>query len=119
MKKMIAAIVLAAASSAASAQFMSLLKGGPAEYFDDTDRKLFLDNLYQALDEAPDKEARAWQNPANGHRGDVTVLRRFESKGRECKEVRVRNEAQTRKSDMRHNLCRVDGKWRLVAKSQL
>lgn len=118
MKLFIAAL-LALLSTAASAQFIGLLKGGPAEYFDDTDRKLFLDNLYKALDEAPDKEIRAWQNPANRHHGDVTVLRRFESKGRQCKEVRVRNEAQGRKSDVRHNVCSIDGKWRLVGQSQL
>jgi len=113
------AVACAVAAPAASAQFVSLLKGGPAEYFDDADVRLFLDVARKALDDAPDNETLAWQNPKNGHRGDITVLRRFESKGRACKELRVRNEAQGRKSDMRHNLCDVDGKWRLVAPSKL
>jgi len=44
----------------------------------------------------------------------MTVLKRYESNGRKCQRIRVRNEAQGRKSDMQHNLCMVDGRWRLV-----
>lgn len=40
--------------------------------------------------------------------GEITVLKGFESKGRPCKEVRVRNEARGRKSDSRASLCKVD-----------
>jgi len=113
------AVTCAVAAPAARAQFVSLLKGGPAEYFDDADMRMFLDVARKALDDAPDNETLAWQNPKSGHHGDITVLKRFESKGHACKELRVRNEAQGRKSDMRHNLCNIDGKWRLVAKSKL
>ena len=117
--RLLVALAFALASAAASAQFMSLLKGGPAELFDETDLTLFRDTARKALDEGADKQTLSWENPRTGHRGDMTVLRHFESKGRQCKEVRVRNEAGTRKSDMRHNLCKVDGMWRLVGKSQL
>jgi surface antigen len=111
------AIILAAcllASSAAQAQFVGLLKGGPAELFDEADLRLFLDSAYKTLDQGVEKEPLAWQNDKSGHRGDMTVLKRFESKGRNCALLRVRNEAQGRRSDMRHNLCSIDGKWRLV-----
>jgi surface antigen len=116
---LIIALALALASSAASAQFVNMLKGGPAELFDDTDLRMFLDAARKTLDESGDNQTLAWKNPQNGHGGDLTVLKQFESKGRQCKLVRVRNEAEGRKSDMRHNVCRVDGKWRLVGKSQL
>ena len=79
------AVACAVAAPAASAQFVSLLKGGPAEYFDDADVRMFLDVARKALDDAPDNETLAWQNPKNGHRGDITVVKRFESKGRACK----------------------------------
>ena len=108
------ALVLAALSSAASAQFVGLLKGSPAELFDEADLRLFIDTANQALETKAGGAPLAWQNAKTGHRGDLTVLREFESQGRECKRVRVRNEANTRKSDMRHNLCRIDGRWRLV-----
>ena len=113
------AAALALASTAAAAQFVNMLKGGPAEFFDDTDVRMFLEVARKTLDEGGDNQTLSWKNPKTGHGGDLTVLKRFESKGRPCKEVRVRNEAQGRKSDLRHNVCTVDGKWRLVGKSQL
>jgi surface antigen len=108
------ALACGAASPGAAAQFVGLLKGGPAELFDKADLNLFVDTAYKALDEGADNERLAWQNPENGHRGDMTVLKSFESQGRSCRLLRVRNEAQGRRSDMRHNLCKIDGRWRLV-----
>lgn len=111
----LAALVLGAClAGPAEAQFVGLLKGGPAELFDKADLNLFLDTAYKALDEGADNQRLAWQNPENGHRGDMTVLKSFESQGRSCRLLRVRNEAQGRRSDMRHNLCKIDGRWRLV-----
>ncbi len=117
--KFLVAAALALASTAASAQFVNMLKGGPAELFDDSDLRMFLDVARKTLDDSAENQTLAWKNPKTGHGGDMTVLRSFDSKGRACKEVRVRNEAEGRKSDMRHNLCKVEGKWRLVGKSQL
>lgn len=117
--KLLVAAILALASSAAAAQFVNMLKGGPAELFDDTDLRMFLEVARKTLDESGENQTLAWKNPKTGHGGELTVLKQFESKGRPCKEVRVRQQAEGRKSDMRHNACRVDGKWRLVTKSQL
>jgi surface antigen len=108
------ALACGAFSATAAAQFVGLLKGGPVELFDKADLNLFMDTAYKALDEGADNQPLAWQNPENGHRGDMTVLKTFESKGRSCKLLRVRNEAQGRRSDMRHNLCKIDGRWKLV-----
>ena len=112
--KVLVALVLSLASLTASAQFVALLKNSPAELFDDMDLRIFLDTARRALDEGAENQAVAWKNPDTGHGGDFTVVRNFESQGRKCRQVRVRNEAQGRKSDMRHNLCMVDGRWRLV-----
>ena len=108
------ALALLFAATSASAQFVALLKNSPAELFDDEDLRLFLDAARKALDEGAEKQAFPWQNAKTGHRGEFTVLRTFQSQGRDCKRVGVHNEAQGRKSDMRHNLCKVDGRWRLV-----
>ena len=110
----LAAAVLLTASTASAAGFVGLLKGSPAELFDDTDLHLFLDAARKTLDEGAENQSFAWQNPKNGHRGEFTVLKRFESKGRACKQVRVHNEADLRKSTMRHNACIVNGAWRLM-----
>ena len=91
----VVAVACAVASPGAAAQnWVGLLKNTPAEHFDEEDLRLFLDTARKALDEAPDNQPLSWENPKTRHRGEITVLKRFESKGRPCKEVRVRNEAQ-------------------------
>ena len=110
----LALIALAPVSPPAAAQFVALLKNSPAELFDDMDLRIFLDAARRTLDEGAQDKPVAWKNPDTGHSGEFTVLKRFESKGRDCRLLRVRNEAEGRKSDMRHNLCMVDGRWRLV-----
>ena len=112
--KGLAALVLALASTAASAQFVTLLKNSPAELFDDMDLRIFLDTTRRVLDETGEDKPVAWKNLDTGHGGELTVMKRFESNGRQCRLLRVRNEADGRKSDMQHNLCMVDGRWRLV-----
>jgi surface antigen len=104
---------------AGAQNWIGLLKNTPAEFFDDEDLRIFLDTGRKALEEAADNEPQKWENPKTGHRGEITVLKRFESKGRPCKEVRVRNEARGRKSDNRTTLCKIDERWRLVGSSQL
>jgi len=107
-------LTLLVLAAPAQAQFIGLLKNSPAELFDDADLHLFLDTAKQALDEGKLDEALAWQNPKTGHKGDMTVVKRFRARGHECTLLRVRNEAQGRKSNMQHNLCSIDGRWRLV-----
>jgi len=120
MRSIAMIIVMACASPAALAQnWIGLLKNTPAERFDEEDIHLFLDASRKALNEAPDNQPQSWENPKTRARGEITVLRSFESKGRPCKEVRVRNEAQGRKGDNRMTLCKVDDKWRLLSASQL
>lgn len=108
------AVLLALAAAPASAQFVALLKNSPAELFDDKDLRMFLDTARRALDDGVENQPIAWKNADTGHGGDMTVVKRFDSNGRKCSRVRVRNEAEGRKSDMQHNLCMVDGRWRLV-----
>jgi len=114
MRALLAAAFLLASTGTFGAGFVGLLKGGPVELFDDADLHLFLDAARKSLDEGTENQSFAWQNPKNGHRGEFTVLSRFESKGRTCKRVRVHNEAGGRKSNMSHNVCVVQGNWRLV-----
>jgi surface antigen len=108
------ALALLFVASAASAQFVALLQNSPAQLFDDEDLRLFLDAARKALDDGAVDQKYPWQNAKNGHRGEFTVVSKFESQGRTCKRIGVHNEAQGRKSDMRHNLCVVDGRWRLL-----
>ena len=106
-------------SGAAAQNWVTLLKNTPAESFDDEDLRLFLDAARKTLNEAPDNQPVTWENPKSRNRGEMTVLRSFESRGNACKEVRVRNESRGRKSDNRRILCKVDERWRLVSEAQL
>jgi len=108
------------APGAAGQNWVTLLKNTPAESFDDEDLRLFLDTARKVLDGgAPENQPVSWENPKSRNRGEITALRRFESKGRACTEVRVRNESRSRKSDNRRILCKVDERWRLVSDAQL
>jgi surface antigen len=106
-------------SGAAAQNWVTLLKNTPAESFDDEDLRLFLDAARKTLNETPDNQPVTWENPKSRNRGEMTVLRSFESKGNACKEVRVRNESRARKSDNRRTLCKVDERWRLMGSSQM
>ncbi len=97
-----------------------LFRGGPIEVFDEADTRLMMESAYQALDRPTvDNQAIGFENPNTRHRGDVTVLRAFDSRGRTCKELQVHTEAQGRKGDNKLYFCSVEGKWRLVGDSQL
>ena len=117
--RLIALILAAACASPALAQnWVGLLKNTPAERFDEEDLRLFMDAARKALDETPEKKPLLWENPKTRARGELTVLRSFESKGRPCKELRVRNEVPGRKGDTSLSFCSVEGKWRLLSASQ-
>jgi len=118
--KLLLAVLLAAASPMVLAQnWVGLLKNTPAERFDEEDLRIFMDAGRKALNETPDNQSVTWENPKTKARGEITILRSFESKGLPCKEVRVRNEAQGRKGDNKLNLCKKDDKWRLLSASQM
>ena len=117
--RVLLAVALAASSSLALGQnWVGLLKGGPAERFDEEDLRLFRDTARQALSDGKDNETLSWENPKTRARGDITVVRRFEWKSHPCKELKIHNEAQGRKGDTDFRLCQVDGKWRLLSQSQ-
>ena len=118
MKLLIALAIAAASTGAAAQNWIGLLKNTPAERFDEEDLRMFLDASRKALNEAPDNQVQSWENPRTRARGDITVLKSFESKGRPCKEARVRNQVPGRKGDNRFTLCKVDDKWRLLSAAQ-
>ena len=117
----LAAVVLGAclAAPAAAQQWASVFKGSPMEVFNEDDMRLFLAAARQALERPADPQPLGWSNAKNGHQGNVVVLRAFDSKGRECKELQVRTEAQGRKGDDRLYFCRIEGEWKLLGDSQL
>lgn len=119
MRALLLAALVAASPMVAAQNWVGLLKNTPAERFDEEDLRLFLDNARKTLAEGKVNETSSWENPKTRARGEITVLRNFESKGLPCKEVRMHNEAQGRKNTSELSLCQVEGKWRLLSSSQL
>jgi surface antigen len=119
MKLLLALALALSAGPAAAQNWVSLLKNGPAERFDEEDLRIFLDASRKALAEGKDNETVKWENPKSRARGELTVLRTFEWKSNPCKEVKVYNEAQGRKGTNTFGMCQVEGKWRLLSSSQM
>jgi len=119
MRWLFAVLIAAATPPALSQNWVGLLKNTPAERFEEEDLRLFMDTGRKALNEGQDNQKLSWENPKTRARGDITVLRSFESKGRPCKEVQLHNEAGGRKGDSKLSLCQVEGKWRLLSAEQL
>jgi surface antigen len=119
MRFVVVLLAAACASPALAQNWVAMLKNTPAERFDEEDLRIFMDTARKALNEAPDNQTVSWENPKTRARGDITVLRSFESKGRPCKEAQVRNEVPGRKGGAKFSVCRVDDKWRLVSAPQL
>jgi len=107
------------ATPALAQNWVGLLKNTPAERFDEEDLRLFMDHARKALDEGKPDETRTWENAKSRARGDISIVRDFQSKGRSCREMRVRNEVPGRKGDTRLSFCQVEGKWRLLSAQQL
>lgn len=118
MRHLLFVAFLAVAPAAFAQNWVSLLKNGPAERFDEEDLRIFMDTARKALAEGTSGQTLSWENPKTRARGEMTVLRAYENKGRPCKEVKVHNEAQGRKATNTFNMCEVDGKWRLLSDSQ-
>jgi len=117
MRSIVLTLAMACASPALAQNWVQLLKNTPAERFDKEDLRIFVATNDKALDETPDGQTLSWENPKTKHHGEITVLRSFESKGRSCKDLRVRNEADGRKGDNKLRWCKVDGNWRLLSAS--
>lgn len=118
MRVLFFVLMVTATPFAMAQNWIGLLKNTPAERFDEDDLRIFMDVGRKALNETPDGQSVTWDNPQTKAGGQITVLRSFESKGLPCKEVRVQNHAQGRKGDNKLNLCKKDGKWRLLSASQ-
>ena len=110
--------VCMAANPAAAQNWIGMLKNTPAERFDEEDLRIFMDTARKALNETPDNQTLNWENPKTRARGDVTVLRSFESKGLPCKDLQVHNEVPGRKGGAKFSMCKVEDKWRLVSAPQ-
>jgi len=116
---LVVCLAAAALPALAQSQLYGTMKGTPSELFDDEDRRLFREATNKALNEAAVDEVVRWENPKTESHGELKVLSTFEWKKAPCRNIRVSNQARTRKATNDFNLCRVGEKWKLVSPSEL
>jgi hypothetical protein len=96
-----------------------LLQGTPFEQFEEDDLQFFIAASRKTLNETPDHQTVRWENPETGRRGEMTAVESFEWQGRPCRQVRVINESEGKKSNNLLYACKVESRWKLVSPSQL
>jgi surface antigen len=92
---------------------LGVFTDAPYTYFNEKDRQVFRDTLDNALNGAKDNELRSWSNPATGSAGEITPVRQFERAGRDCREVKIFNQAHGRRNQSLQVFCKQpDGVWK-------
>ena len=117
-KPLVLCLLLSFSAIAGAAGWVSILKGTPAETFQDQDLRLFLDAAKQALGAEETAQTVKWSNPDTGAGGDFLVLKQsVAADGSLCKRVlfTVFSSRQPAKKAT-WTACKAgDGPWKLVA----
>ena len=117
-KSLFLCFLLSFSAFAGAAGWVSILKGTPAETFQDQDLRLFLDAAKQALGADELAQTVNWRNADTGAGGDFLVLKQsVAADGSLCKRVlfTVFSSKQPAKKAT-WTACKAgDGPWKLVA----
>jgi surface antigen len=93
----------------------ALLLGGPTQWYNGEDVRLFVDSAREALEKAPVGETVPWSNPKTTNSGSTTVLAESTKDGQPCKTIKVTTQAKGETQSMRYVAChQSDGRWDLT-----
>jgi hypothetical protein len=109
-----AGLFAAIVSSAAMAQTgLGFLHDAPVGYFTSEDFALMQTATSSVLSSTDRRVTKAWQNPATGNSGSITLLASFTStEGRDCKRLRLENHAAEISGSSTVKVCHFpDGGW--------
>jgi surface antigen len=115
---LIAALLLGMASlpafSAATTGTWSFLKGTPAELFSEEDWTLFKDAVKGVLETGEVGASQAWASQKSTAKGEVEVVKLTKDGGKDCKKLKITNQAKDRKRISSPVFCKQpDGQWKL------
>jgi surface antigen len=107
--------LLLTAGGAAYGSGWNALRSAPAAQFNDDDWALLKSAALAVLNDPKAGASKAWNNAKSGHHGAVRFLKSFTADdGRECKQLRFENFADTLQGSTVHSICRTaDTPWRL------
>jgi surface antigen len=76
----------------------------------DEDNAMMRERAWSGMTGQPEGTVLEWSNPASGSRGAVTLVRRFEREGRECRELSYRVQPRQGTAwNHRQTLCQQPG----------
>jgi surface antigen len=110
------ALTLAASISSAQGN-LAFLKDTPFAYFNADDQKLMRAATVEVLQSGQDGTRKAWDNPATGNGGAITLVTQFSAPdGRHCDQLRLESHAKTMENTSIMSVCKsADGRWKLDA----
>ncbi len=84
--------------------------------FTSEDLQLLREAAGEALNNQPDNTEIPWDNPDTGHSGSATALTTRDMNNMTCRDLLLKNDAQSVKGTARYFLCQqVDGTWQITS----
>ena len=109
-----AAVSLLLSTMAANAVDVQWLRFSPARFFNDKDWELASQTADKVLGEMPDGEVVSWNNPDNGHHGEMSARSIDDLDGHPCRMLQIVNHAAGRSGSSSFRFCRQDdGSWKV------
>ncbi len=110
------ALIGFAAMSAYAQTWSPALEDSPLSRFSEEDISLFAAARKEALEQRADGSEVPWQNPDTGASGTVTPTRTDRTGGRECRMLRVVNQAEGQSEQSEFWFCKMpDGTWKIAS----
>lgn len=104
------------AASTAHAQLWSWATESAVAKFSPEDIDLLKATAADALNNHPDDTELSWTNAETGHFGSITVFGTKEIEGQTCRQVLIKNNAETVQGSAQYFVCQQeDGKWQVTA----
>lgn len=102
-------------SSAFAVGDLQWLKNAPVRSFTDEDWSLAKAAIEDALTNADDGQAVEWENPESKSHGSVTPVATRTSDGQTCRDLLIKNYANSREGSGTYEYCqKPDGTWGLA-----
>ncbi|MCU7873145.1 MAG: hypothetical protein KZQ91_10415 [Candidatus Thiodiazotropha sp. (ex Lucinoma borealis)] len=116
IRSLIGVFLLVGATSV-QALGLHLLEFSPAKYFTAEDWAMAKETAQKALKQGKVGEVLTWQNPASGHKGSYTVLKRVEMDTQTCQDLKIKHVAGDLSGGGNYRFCLMDdGKWKTTGR---
>ena len=112
MKRMVAAVALMLAASAAAAFPLMFLGNSVLQWLTPADAQMLSGALDAALNAEQEGAEQTWSNPASGASGTVTFRRAFTRGDLPCRSLHIQITAQAITNGGMYDFCRqANGNW--------